>query len=74
MIQMFNMMSNIYDKDVIAEIKLRDEVVTSHINTPGIAKKAIKGDKVRKLEITHCYREHQRYGMPFPKKLPVQQI
>ena len=30
---MFNMMSNIYDKDAIPEIKLRDEVVTSHINT-----------------------------------------
>ena len=39
MIQMFNMMSNIYDKDVIAEIKLRDEVVTSHINTRGNSKK-----------------------------------
>ena len=42
MIQMFKMMINIYDKDVIPEIKLRDEIVTSHINTRGNSKKSIK--------------------------------
>ena len=39
MIQMFKMTSNIYEKDVIPEIKLRVEVVTSHINTRGNSKK-----------------------------------
>ena len=69
---MFKMMSNIYDKDVIPEIKLRVEVVTSHINTRG--KKSIKEDQIRKLEGTHSYREHQRYGTLFPKKLSVRQM
>ena len=68
-------MSNIYDKDVIPEIKLRVEVVTSHINTRGNSKKkSIKEDQIRELEGTHSYREHQRYGTLFPKKLSVRQM
>ena len=44
------MMSNIYEKDVIPEIKLRVEVVTSHINTRGNTKKIYQRRSNKEVE------------------------
>ena len=65
MIQMFNMVSNIYDKDVIPEIKLRDEVVSKKIYEKKRNKEVGRNALLSKVS---------KVWNTLPKKLSVRQI